>query len=354
MTRTTNVRPAPRRTGRRPGSWAGYAGFAWSMAYLLIVHGPSAVLGRYWLLPTDPAGGIPVGRMRVVEAGVCLLLLGCAMTSLAQVRPWGRILPRWAVLGVAWVGSVIGVLHWIIWTGQSVLRMVGAVHVAAPAGVAQSAQDHYVRVYDTMNVFVLEPWFLGMGVFLGIAAAQNIRRSRTAARRGTGRSSADLPPPAWLTRRGWTGYLATGWALVTSALHLYWATGGTLGLSLGLPVPGDHIAVVRSFSEYLLVVAVLTGCLAPLCLVLVGLPRRLAIALTVGRVAAGVLVLGGLVVVLVGIMSFDPWIFGGYGPWMMAGGILTELAAWHHRLVTGRAAEHEPGRQDAPLDHEER
>lgn len=300
-------------------AWAGYAGFGWSLLYLFVAHFPSLIVGRWWLLPIDPQGDPPVFQLRIIESGVCMLLIGCALTSLALVRPWGRVFPRWMLLGVAWVGCAVGVLHWLIWTAESVRRLLGIDHVPTPAGVSDQVFQHYVTTYDLINTFALEPWFLGMGLFLGIAAVQNIRRRQAA-----------VPPPGWLTVNGWPEYVAGGWAALTVVVHTMWAAGSRVGIDLGPYAPADQQAAIAGLWPYHVSFGLLVTVLGGLVAVMIMRPvsRPYAVAL---RGAAGLLTLGGLLVVLVGIMSFNPWMFGLYGPWLMAGGILADLSWWAGR-----------------------
>lgn len=319
---------APTRHRPRRG-WAGYAGFAWSLAYLLLGHLPLLLTGRPLLpYPVNPAGEPPREQQIVVEAGVCLLLLGTALTSLALVRPWGRLFSRWMLLGVGWVGTTIGLLHWVIWTWQSLQRMTGASVVPAPDGVSEQAWAEFIWEYDLVNVLLYEPWFLGMGLFLGIAAVQNIRRWRSDA--GSGVAPR---PPRWLTSRGWSGYALPVWAVLGAAAQLSWAAGGTFGQNLGLPVLDGHAELLSAIRPGFLGLGILAALAVPLGPAL--LSGRRGWWLRSARVLSGVFLLGGLVVVLLGIMSYDPWIFAAYGPALMAGGILLELTAWCQPAYSG-------------------
>ncbi len=145
----------------RAGSWAGYAGCAWALAYVPI-H-------VYWALVGSPA---PLGELpealtepawRQANWAASVVILGAAALSLALVRPWGRRLPGWLLLGIAWLGAAFAVLHWVAFSADTVLRLTGVV-------------DGSVTTFDRWNLFVLEPWFLGMGVLLALAAVQHARR----------------------------------------------------------------------------------------------------------------------------------------------------------------------------------
>jgi hypothetical protein len=123
----------------------------------------------YWALVGRPA---PLGELpetltqsawRQANWAACLVLVGAAALSLALVRPWGLRLPRWTLLGIAWIGAAFAILHWVAFSADTVLRLTGVA-------------DEPVDTFDRWNLFVLEPWFLGMGVLLAVAARQFARR----------------------------------------------------------------------------------------------------------------------------------------------------------------------------------
>lgn len=129
--------------------WGGYAGFGWALAYIPIhiywaLGGSAAFLGLTHLTP----------EFAIANWGASVVILGAALVSLALVRPWGRLLPRWALLGAAWIGAAAGILHWAAFTAVAVTRLSGP---------------------DWWNLLVFEPWFLLMGVFLIVAAVQSRR-----------------------------------------------------------------------------------------------------------------------------------------------------------------------------------
>lgn len=304
-----------------PRSWAAYAAALWVLPYLGI-HLHAAITGSSWPLPNPPEAVRDVETGRVIEFGVCLVLIGAALTALSLVRPWGRIFPARLRLGAAYLGAIVGIGHAVIWSARGLARVFGGPVEAPPPGVSVAEMTAYVREYDRVNLMVNEPWFFGIGVLYLIAALQTRRALRAA---------GDLPPPAWTVARGWPAYAVLAWGLVTAATHLLWGLGGTLGQRVGLAEPDNQEEFLAQLRPVFLAIAVaaLLG-LAVFWSLLNGASspafRRAA------RVMAGVLVLGGLLTVLIGVMSFNAWIFALYGPWLMAGGIIAELALWHHRL----------------------
>jgi hypothetical protein len=273
----------PARVRRRPGTWAGYAGAAWALAYVPI-H-------LYWALGGGAAFlGVPDpdAAFRTANWGASVVLAGAALVSLALVRPEGRVVPGWMLLGVAWVGSVASLLHWVTLSAVAVLHLTGAVEVQAAAG--RSVEQ--LLAYDRWNLLVFEPWFLGMGLLLAAAAGQH-RRLRPAERVG--------PPP----RVGaWAGYAGVVWAAATGVAARSWAVGALAAVAALL-----LLALARPWGRRL--------------------PRRRLLAAT--RVASAALTLGGLVLVLWGVFRFQALTFALVGPWVLAGGVLFELATWPRR-----------------------
>lgn len=154
-------------------SWAVHAGCAWALAYVPI-HLYWALTGRAW--PTEELPEELTAPMwRQANWAACVVIVGAAVVALALVQPWGRRLPRSALIGVAWTGAVFAVLHWAAFSAVTVLDMVGV-------------SGGTVTSFDRWNLFVFEPWFLGMGLLLAIAAQQNTRRHR-----GEGVAKAAVP-----------------------------------------------------------------------------------------------------------------------------------------------------------------
>lgn len=155
------ARTGPARAG------AGVAGCAWALAYVPI-HVYWALTGGVWPLSELPES-LTDSRWRQANWAASAVIIGAAALSLALVRPWGRRLPRPMLVGVAWVGAAFSVLHWVAFSAATVLNMAGVT-------------DGAVTSFDRYNLFVFEPWFLGMGILLAWAAVQNTRTNRDSAR----------------------------------------------------------------------------------------------------------------------------------------------------------------------------
>jgi uncharacterized ion transporter superfamily protein YfcC len=139
----------------------------------------------------------------------------------------------------------------------------------------------------------------------------------------------------------WAGYAACAWMLLITAVHVYWATGGTVGLPPDVTVSMNRMLFVIDIVAIPLSVG---GALLALALVRpLGqrerVPRRLLLAagwsvcaLMVLH-AAPTLIEGGLMTV--GILTtnltpHDRFSLFVYEPWWLLGGLLFSIAAWHY------------------------
>jgi len=148
-----------------------YVGFAWALSYLPI-H-------IYWALGgLNPSIGIDGTQpgFRAANWGACVVIVGAALTCLSLVHRWGHPLPRGLRQGTAWVGGVFGILHWVVFSVGSVLRLAGAVDY--PTGLVSVGK---LRHFDWANVGYFEPWFGVMGLLLIACARRSRSRERAAA-----------------------------------------------------------------------------------------------------------------------------------------------------------------------------
>ena len=195
-------------------------GCAWAVAYVPI-HVYWAVTGSTW--PLGELAGLDYSTWRATNWAASVVITGAAVVSLALVRPWGRRLPRWMLLGVAALAGGFAVLHAVGRSTQILLLM---------AGVGNGP----VTTFDRLDLLVFEPWFLVMGVLLVVAARQHARRNREA--------GSDRSAPAPASRAG---------------------------------------------------------------------------------MASAAMVLIGAFVILVGVMTFEPWVYAAAGPVLLGGGLLGRL-----------------------------
>ena len=150
-------------------SWAGYAASVWAFVF--------AAISIYWAAG-GTAGGSTIGpaitgmahnpAFIVVLWGTGALKLIGGFLALALVWPWGRALPRQALLTAAWGGGILmalfGGASWV----QECLMVLGVIRI--PAGLGSTAALWHVVLWD--------PWWLLGGILFIIAAWSYSRRTR--------------------------------------------------------------------------------------------------------------------------------------------------------------------------------
>jgi Protein of unknown function (DUF3995) len=122
--------------------WAGYAAFIWSILFGLI-H-------IYWAF-----GGIAglegqkiVGVLFIINLVAIVLCFVAAIVALGFVQSWGRRIPSWILLTLAWIASVI-------------LGLRGGVGIIQ--SLIESGPVPFILI-------IVEPFFLLGGILFGITA----------------------------------------------------------------------------------------------------------------------------------------------------------------------------------------
>lgn len=163
------VREAPAcASAFRSATWAGYAACVWALVF--------AAISFYWAAG-GTAGSDTIGPaitnmardpafIAVLWGTGALKVLG-GLLALALVRPWGRILPRWALLTAAWGGGILMALYGAASWVQEGLMVAGVIRI--PAGLGRTAALWHVLLWD--------PWWLLGGIFFIIAAWSYGRRT---------------------------------------------------------------------------------------------------------------------------------------------------------------------------------
>lgn len=148
--------------------WAGYAAFAWAAAYAVFVRGYQGAGGTLGLAGTfeDPA----MFRRASLAAGLVILLVGVG--ALAFARPWGLRLPRWLPIVPALAGSVYSAAHALTAYVTKTLHVAGVIDLDF-AGWARLDEGALIR----WDLLFYEPWFLGLGVVVTLAAVHHYRRT---------------------------------------------------------------------------------------------------------------------------------------------------------------------------------
>jgi hypothetical protein len=149
-------------------AWAGYAAFAWAIAYALGVRlyqglgGTAGIAGTY----ADPEAM----RRASLIAGAVIFAVGVG--ALAFVRPWGLRLPRWLVIVPALVGSAYSMAHALTAYITKPLDALGVVELQF-----RGWAERHERAQFLWDLLFYEPWFLLLGVFVTLGAIHHHRRT---------------------------------------------------------------------------------------------------------------------------------------------------------------------------------
>jgi hypothetical protein len=156
-------------------AWAGYAAFAWAVAYAIGVRGYQGLGGTLGLAGTmeDPAAM----RRASLIAGVGILLVGFG--ALALVRPWGLRIPRRLVIIPALAGSAYAAAHAFTAYVTKPLHALGVVELQFEGWAQRDETAQFL-----WDLLFYEPWFLGLGVLVTLATLHHHRRTGGSPRSG--------------------------------------------------------------------------------------------------------------------------------------------------------------------------
>ena len=174
MTTSTAPHPSPpitRPVGpppRRSLAWAPYAASAWAAAYAIGVRGYQGLGGTVGLPGTfeDPSGF----RRASLVAGAGLLLI--ALGALGFARPWGLRLPRWLLVAPALAGSAVAVAHALTGFVTKPLHLLDVMQIEF-----RGWERHDEGKAIAWDLLFYEPWFLGLGILVTLAALHHVRRT---------------------------------------------------------------------------------------------------------------------------------------------------------------------------------
>lgn len=168
-----------------PTARAGYAACAWALLF--------AAANVYWGLGGRFACPLPnceaafsdpslvaLNRLAVV------LKVGLALVALATVQSWGRVIPRWALLGAAWGLGAGMTAYGGLGLVLDVLRALGV------TGVPESGDWTAFR----WHLLLWDPWWL-LGGLLFVAAARHYQRRHMTGQSRPGEAGVDREAP-WL------------------------------------------------------------------------------------------------------------------------------------------------------------
>jgi hypothetical protein len=149
-------------------AWAGYAAFAWAVAYAVFVRGYHGLGGTVGLSGTfeDPDGM----RLASLVAGAGIALVGVG--ELALVRPWGLRLPRWLVIIPAFAGSAYAASHALTAYVTKPLHALGVVELRFDGWATRNETAQFL-----WDLLFYEPWFGGLAVLTTLGALHHYRRT---------------------------------------------------------------------------------------------------------------------------------------------------------------------------------
>lgn len=180
----------------------------------------------------DESGWAPGNAVMALIQLVGLLLV------LALTRPWARRVPVWLLLFLVWVG-----------TGLLFQVAVGAVLVGllSPPSQASGGTD-YGGIQPWVFVVVYSA-FAGQGAALAIAFACHVRARwgwLLGARTGAVLVSRTARPRSWSEDHlAQVAKVAAALSAAVALVCLYWAAGGSLGLSGSQPHPSTGMQAAR-------------------------------------------------------------------------------------------------------------
>lgn len=141
--------------------WVAYGACGWAFLF--------AALSFYWALGgTAGADTVSPEIVQLARAHVpwfiavlwitAIIKVCSGFLALALIRPWGRRVPRWILLILAWGAGTLLFVHGGLFFVVGILAMSGAISVSTPATVL-----HWYT-------FLWGPWWLVGGIlFLGAA-----------------------------------------------------------------------------------------------------------------------------------------------------------------------------------------
>jgi hypothetical protein len=112
---------------------------------------------------------------RAINLGAAVVLLGLAILPLVALPLWRRPAWRRALLAVAWLLAVGGVMHALIMDTQRVLSLAGLHHIRYPASSWLTHDSHRA---DLQDLCFNETWFLVEGALWGVLAWRILGRTR--------------------------------------------------------------------------------------------------------------------------------------------------------------------------------
>lgn len=153
---------------REPFEWAGYAASAWAIAYAIGVRGYQGLGGTVGL----PGSFEDPEAMRRASLIAAALLVAVGIGCLAFVRPWGLRLPRRPLIALGLIGAAYAAAHALTAYLTKPFHLVGLIDLRF-RGWERVDEDELIA----WDLLFYEPWFLGLGVLVTLAALHHHYRT---------------------------------------------------------------------------------------------------------------------------------------------------------------------------------
>lgn len=147
---------------------AAYAAFGWVLVFLAW-HVVWVVTGLAVPQPAERSGAARVVLWAFEVVLVVVVAVGIAL-PLAMARPWGRRVPRWMLVGAAWIGcGVLGVRG--VWgVADDVARAVGMSRGLSGMTTADVMGTAHPTAWMVVSSVATDVLFVAGGLLFGVAA----------------------------------------------------------------------------------------------------------------------------------------------------------------------------------------
>jgi hypothetical protein len=176
----------------RMHAWTGYVAAGWTLVFI--------AFHIYWYMgghlgigdAPDALPGWPSSVIGwILQVVVLAMFAAGVLVPIALVRRWGRIVPRWTLLTLAWLGSAVLAVRGVAGLVDDLLRMTGIL----PNGLTgltyeQTIGQAHPSAYTIWSLNSIDAYFLIGGILFGVAAWT--LRSMHAVENGTDRHEREL------------------------------------------------------------------------------------------------------------------------------------------------------------------
>lgn len=152
----------------RSSSRMAYAAFGWVLVFLAW-HVVWAATGLAVPRPSDRTGAARIALWAFEVVLIVMVAVGIAL-PLALARPWGRRVPRWILLGAAWIGCALLGVRGIWGVADDVARAVGWSRGLSGMTTAQVMGTAHPSAWMVLSSEATDALFVAGGLLFGLAA----------------------------------------------------------------------------------------------------------------------------------------------------------------------------------------